>query len=95
MKYVSKFTYYDFRCETCKTKWQTLVKPDVYTIPCVACGKPAKRLISAPTISLPGTDPAFPGAYDKWEKKQRTKQAEDKKFHDEHGSDKKHHSYGS
>ncbi len=59
------------------------------------CGGTTKRLISAPTLAIPGTDPDFPGEYEKWEKKRRAKAAEDKKFYDNHGTDKKHHSYGS
>ncbi len=35
-------------------------------ITCKACNSMASFIISAPSISLDGTDPGFPGAYDKW-----------------------------
>ena len=92
---MSKFTLYDFRCPQCGLKFEGFVKPDVRIAPCPKCDVPAARLISAPTLKIPGNDPAFPGEYDKWEKKRRKKAAEDKKFYDNHGVDKKHHSYGS
>ena len=92
---MSKFIFFDFRCTGCNSRFEQMVKPDVKTIPCPTCGSESRRLISAPTISLSGTDPAFPGEYEKWEKKRRKKAAEDKKFYDNHGVDKKHHSYGS
>ena len=91
---LSKFMYFDFRCNDCSHTFEDLVKPDVNPS-CPKCEGETKRLISAPTISLPGTDPGFPGEYEKWEKKRRKKAAEDKKFYDNHGADKKHHSYGS
>jgi putative FmdB family regulatory protein len=91
---MSKFMFFDFRCKTCDHIFEDFVKPDV-TPPCPKCDKETKRLISKPTINLPGTDPDFPGEYSKWEKKRRAKAAEDKKFYDNHGVDKKHHSYGS
>ena len=91
---LSKFIFYDFRCLTCLHAFEDFVKPDVNP-PCPKCEGVTKRLISAPTIALSGTDPAFPGAYEKWEKKRRAKAAEDAKFFDNHGADKKHHSYGS
>ena len=92
---MSKFTLYDWRCTRCKLKFEKLDKPDVFETPCPDCQAPAKRLISAPTISLSGTDPDFPGEYEKWERKRAKKAKEDKKFHDNHGVDKLHHSYGS
>jgi putative FmdB family regulatory protein len=86
--------YFDFRCTECKHTFEDFVKPDAKP-PCPECSSTTKRLISAPTIALPGTDPDFPGEYSKWEKKRRAKSAEDKKFYKEHGADKMHHSYGS
>jgi predicted nucleic acid-binding Zn ribbon protein len=91
---MSKFMYFDFKCATCAATVEMFVKPD-FTPICEKCGSELKRLISAPCIKLPGTDPSFPGEYSKWEKKRRTKAAEDKKFYDKHGVDKMHHSYGS
>jgi putative FmdB family regulatory protein len=91
---MAKFIFYDFRCFDCDHCFEDFVKPDVNP-PCPECFGSTKRLISAPTIALSGTDPDFPGEYEKWERKRKAKAAEDKKFYDNHGVDKKHHSYGS
>jgi len=91
---MAKFMYFDFRCLRCKHKFEDFVKPDV-TPSCPMCQGQTKRCISAPTVALSGTDPDFPGEYEKWERKRSKKAAEDKKFYDNHGVDKKHHSYGS
>jgi predicted nucleic acid-binding Zn ribbon protein len=45
---------------------------------CPSCGAEAKFQISAPRIALDGTDPAFPGAWDKWEKKREQKLKEER-----------------
>lgn len=86
--------FFDFRCLMCDHIFEDFVKPDAKPS-CPRCSNETKRLISAPRISLPGTDPDFPGAYAKWEKTRRNKAAVDAKFYDRHGVDKKHHSYGS
>ena len=91
---MSKFIFYDFRCLECEHKFEALVKPDDNP-PCPKCLSFTKRLISAPTLAIPGTDPGFPGEYEKWEKKRRKKASEDKTFYDNHGTDKLHHSVGS
>jgi putative FmdB family regulatory protein len=85
---MSKFMYFDFRCESCGNRTEAFVKPDVRTMSCPNCGGSAKRLISKATISLSGTDPAFGTAYDKWERVQKQKVANDKKFYADHGEDK-------
>lgn len=93
---MSKFILYDWRCTECNTKFDALAKMDDLTIECPQCGADSKRLISAPTFNLgDGKDPDFPTAYDAWEKKNKQKVKQDKKFYDDHGVDKKHHSYGS
>jgi len=92
---MSKFIFFNFRCQDCDNAFTALVKPDVQQRTCPRCEGDSSRLISAPTISLSGTDPDFPRAYAGWEKKRRKKATEDKKFYDNHGADKKHHSYGS
>ena len=86
--------YFDFRCTACAHRFEAFVKPTVNPV-CPKCSKDSKRLISAPTLALPGTDPDFPTAYEKWERTRAAKAADDKKFYDKHGADKKHHSYGS
>lgn len=92
---MSKYIVFDFRCRGCKAKFEGFVKPDVKTTSCPNCSCTADRLISTPTIGLSGTDPDFPSSYDKWEKTQKQKRDNDKKFYKEHGVDKLHHSVGS
>ncbi len=85
---MSKLMYFDFRCQGCGKVTEAFVKPDVLTQSCPNCGNIMKRMISCPTIGLSGTDPDFPTAYDKWERVQKQKVANDKKFHENHGEDK-------
>jgi len=80
--------YFDFRCKSCGTVTEAFVKPDVKTTTCPNCGGTTKRLISKPTIALSGTDPDFSTQYDKWERVQKQKVANDKKFYQNHGEDK-------
>jgi putative FmdB family regulatory protein len=82
--------YFDFRCDDCGTRFDTLVKPDVFETPCKQCDGTAKRQISKPRVQLPGNDPDFPGAWALWEKKNRRKRAQDKKHYDNHGVDPSH-----
>ena len=93
---MSKFIFFDFKCDPCNHVFEAFVKPDS-KVSCPKCNQiPAPRLVSAPSIELGGgRDPDFPPAYDKWEKTNRQKTAQDRRFHAAHGVDKKHHSYGS
>lgn len=92
---MSKFMFFDFRCKECDHVFEGFVKPDVNPS-CPKCEGETKRLISAVRFTCgDGKDPDFPTSYDKWEKVNRQKTAQDKKFHADHGVDKKHHSCGS
>lgn len=87
---------FEWRCHSCDTKFDALVKPDVKVHACPECGADSKRLISAGTRPFSnGRDPSMPTDYDRWERMNKQKQQQDKDFHKEHGSDKLHHSYGS
>lgn len=93
---MSKLIMYEWRCLSCETKFDHLAKQEVRKTECPECGAEAKRLISTPRFDLGGgKDPDFPTAYDAWEKQNKEKTAQDKKFFEDHGADKKHHSYGS
>lgn len=93
---MSKLILYDWRCQSCEQKHEALEKSDVRTRDCPECGGEAIRLISAPRLDPKmGLDPDMPTAYDQWQKTNRQKVEQDKKFHENHGTDKKHHSYGS
>jgi len=66
---------YEYRCLACGEHFEAL-RPiaDREQADCPACGSEAKFRVSAPRIALDGTDPAFPGAWDKWDKVRRQKQ---------------------
>ncbi len=85
---MSKLTLYDWRCAKCGLKFESLQQPDVFHISCVECDGSSKRLISAPTIAISGTDPDFPTAYGKWEKTQKNKRKVEKEYYAKHGQDK-------
>jgi hypothetical protein len=73
-----------------------MVKPDVLTVLCPICTTDSKRLFSSGRGTFGnGRDPDMPTDYDRWERTNRQKTKQDKEFHERHGVDKKHHSYGS
>ena len=55
----------DFLCGSCGKVEERYIDTDISTVDCV-CGGVANRLIGMPRVALDGTDPGFPGAYDKW-----------------------------
>ena len=87
---MAKFMFFDFRCTNCGTIFEDFVKPDVHERPCSECSSSAKRCISTPAISLPGNDPDFPGAWDKWAKQNKQKVAQDRDHFQKHGVDPSH-----
>ena len=93
---MSKLILYDWRCQSCNTKFEALEKMVTVGRDCPECGGVAKRLISAPRLDpRMGLDPSNPTAAAKWERTNKQKTEQDKKFFRDHGVDKKHHSYGS
>lgn len=60
-------TLRDYVCEKCGTAQERFLDGEVVEIDC-ACGSIAHRVIGMPRVSLDGTDPGFPGAYEKWAK---------------------------
>lgn len=57
---------FDFLCEGCNKVFESLADRDDPKAECPDCSKSAKKLLSAPSVHLDGTDPGFPGAYSKW-----------------------------
>jgi hypothetical protein len=55
---------FDFKCAQGHVEEQ-MVKSTMTTSKC-SCGLDSKRVISPVRFKLDGTDPGFPGAYDKW-----------------------------
>ena len=58
---------FDFQC-SCGNLFEELVGSHEQTAPCPECKADGVRQIAAPRIDWlhMGTDPGFPGAYDKW-----------------------------
>lgn len=56
----------DFLCEVCGLEEERYIDTTVTTTTCPECGHTMVRLIGMPRIDLDGTDPDFPGAYDRW-----------------------------
>jgi len=58
---------YEYKCEEghVSTRLRS-VENRAETTTCKKCDKPASFIVSTPNIALDGTDPGFPGAYDKW-----------------------------
>jgi hypothetical protein len=55
----------DFRCRSCDETFERYIDNNIEQVTC-ECGGLADRIIGMPRVSLDGTDPSFPGAYDKW-----------------------------
>jgi len=73
----------DFLCEHCGTEKERYIDSDITQIVCDECGNTAIRLIGMPTVALDGTDPGFPGAFEKWADKraQRTSVRKSKSYY--------------
>lgn len=56
----------DFRCHECGLITERFIDTKENHTKCENCGGVATRIIAIPTVSLDGTDPGFPGAYEKW-----------------------------
>lgn len=56
----------DFRCHECSKLSEKFVDTSINEVRCEHCGGVAIRIIGMPRVTLDGTDPAFPTAYDRW-----------------------------
>ena len=78
---------YDYQCSKCNniTEGFGKIADKDETIPCSACGKPSKRIISPVRAKL---DPnQFPGEKSRWIKKRENHMKFEKKLADNHGED--------
>jgi hypothetical protein len=57
----------DFCCRSCESVVERYIDSNIEQVTC-ECGGVADRLVGMPRVALDGTDPGFPGAYDKWAK---------------------------
>ena len=53
----------DLKCPDCGKQTERYIEDT--QVPCI-CGKTMYKVIGMPRVALDGTDPGFPGAYDKW-----------------------------
>jgi hypothetical protein len=56
----------DFLCEKCGIEEERYIDTQITQTVCSECGGKMIRLMGMPRVSLDGTDPDFPGAYQKW-----------------------------
>lgn len=79
---------YDFKCDSCETITEELVKSSVRTIKCVNCGGKASRQLSAPRVNWleMGAQPdASPEARIKFDRMHRQQKAKEEKSYELHG----------
>jgi len=57
---------FDLQCPKCSKVFEAYLKSHESESPCPDCGTNAHTIISPVRSKLDGTDPGFPGAYDKW-----------------------------
>ena len=55
----------DFHCDTCNAEFERYIDSEAKFTQC-SCGAHAYRMMGMPHVALDGTDPGFPGAYDRW-----------------------------
>lgn len=59
---------YQYQCPMCKyiSEYSCSISERKEPKGCKKCSSEANFIVSAPRVALDGTDPGFPGAYDKW-----------------------------
>lgn len=55
----------DFKCDG-EHVTERFIDSEVNVVPCETCGKKAYKTLGLGNVMLDGTDPGFPGAWDKW-----------------------------
>ena len=58
----------DFKCCKCGSIHEAYVDNTTTCMKCSDCGGRSYKQMSMPTVKLDGTDPSFPGAYERWGK---------------------------
>lgn len=82
---------FDFLCgnSKCNELFEELIEDDTKALPCPVCGHVSRRQLAAPRTDWRrmGVDPAFPSAWDKWDKAKRQ--------HHKHGKETMHQGKGT
>jgi len=60
---------FDFRCQTCRYKWEAVAVDENSEEFCPKCSDIAQPIISSVNFRLNGADPAFPTASERWAKR--------------------------
>jgi len=76
---------FDFQCAK-GHRFEEMVKAEVRETKCATCGKKAKRLMSAPRVSLEGISGDFPSAADKWVQRRESHMKKEKRNTERHGT---------
>lgn len=73
----------DYRCAEGHIT-ERFIDDSTELVECKTCSKPAHKTLGFGTIILDGTDPSFPGAYEKWAtvREKRHRQLNEKKRRD-------------
>lgn len=67
---------FDYICSNGHTH-EVFVNDINQPVQCSTCGATTERLISTPTVKLPGWDSSFPGAQLKWERTREEKRKQE------------------
>lgn len=72
---------FDYKCvdPSCATRFEELSASWEDTKKCPECGTVSSPVQTPIRFNLPGTDPAFPTAWDQWEKKRAEKMRQERK----------------
>ena len=69
---------YSYRCD-CGNEFDTMQRMDDRATCVCECGQTANMIITPVRVKLDGTDPDFPGEYQKWERKRKQHMAVERK----------------
>lgn len=84
-----KLILYDFRCTSCTSVFDDMVKSDVFEAICPECGETGTRLVSRPRLDPRlGVDAdGFPTMGDKWARTRVQRKKVEERREREHGPD--------
>lgn len=79
---------FDFKCPSCGSITEDLVKPSVKTIPCSNCGAKADKQLAAPKVNwlaMGSGSNASPEAIIRFDRMHRQQKAKEEKSYENHG----------
>jgi len=81
---------YEYICDECDSVHTQIRAIDdrLRDSTCPHCQGQACYIVSAPMTKLDGTDPSFPGEWNKWEKKREQVMKQERKCLERHGTER-------